>query len=81
MQAPTHELTLSVSLPSQDADPMTFAQALLAIGFDGPLGVGSVGRIAIPIAEPAATRPIAIDLAMTKIRQAIPGAQLLSAYD
>lgn len=75
-----YEFTLTFSLPKSDSDPEEYLDALFEAGCDDALvGTGQSGIIALDFVREATSATDAIESAISNVKAAIPGSELLEA--
>lgn len=75
-----YEFTLKYLLPNSNTDPDKHVEALMNAGCDDALiGLGQQGRIALEFIRESVSAVDAITSALTQVKEAIPGAQLVEA--
>lgn len=69
-----YTFTLRCRLPTDDADPGTFVDALATAGCtDATIGIGQKGRIAVAFARASSSYSDAVSSAIGEVTAAIPG--------
>jgi len=77
--APTHAFTLLCALPTDEANPDDYVEALAEAGcIDATLGVGRQGQIALEFAHRAMSYADAVASAIDAVNRAIPGVQRIN---
>lgn len=75
-----YEFTLKFQLPANDNDPEKFIDRLYECGCsDALVGIGQIGRIGLDFTREAESAEEAIVSALTNVKEAIPGAELIEA--
>jgi len=75
-----YDFDLKFSLPSPDADPEQFVNALYEAGCDdATVGLGQKGRVALSFTREARTAQDAVTSAIADVTKAIPDAKLIEA--
>lgn len=75
-----YDFELKFSLPSPDADPEQFVNALYEAGCDdATVGLGLKGRVALSFTREAPSAQDAVASAIANVAKAIPGAKLIEA--
>ncbi|ADE11378.1 regulatory protein [Sideroxydans lithotrophicus] len=75
-----YDFELKFSLPSPDADPEQFVNALYEAGCDdATVGLGLKGRVALSFTREAPSAQDAVASAIADVTKAIPGAKMIEA--
>lgn len=75
-----YDFELKFSLPSADANPEQFVDALYEAGCDdATVGLGQNGRVALSFTREAPSAQDAVESAIAAVTKAIPGAKLIEA--